>query len=144
MARAGVRRGELVGLRRLICISCSTPGRWVALCRAVTCTSSSVTTSRRPRDGSSVSRSARRGPERHRGRPGLGRVHHRVALRHPTAGDLELERPGRAEHPDLVIVPVGAAGKIQLYNGSLGTVQLIADVAGYLLGTAPSAAPNAA
>ena len=36
--------------------------------------------------------------------------------------------------PNLVIVPVGADGKIQLYNGSPGTVQLIADVAGYVLG----------
>ena len=36
--------------------------------------------------------------------------------------------------PNLVIVPVGADGKIQLFNGSGGTVQLIADVAGYILG----------
>jgi len=36
--------------------------------------------------------------------------------------------------PNLVIVPVGADGKIQLFNGSGGTVQLIADVAGYFLG----------
>ena len=35
--------------------------------------------------------------------------------------------------PNLVIVPVGADGKIQLFNGSGGTVQLIADVAGYIL-----------
>ena len=35
--------------------------------------------------------------------------------------------------PNLVIVPVGPDGKIQLYNGSPGTVQLIADVAGYIL-----------
>ena len=32
---------------------------------------------------------------------------------------------------NLVIVPVGADGKIRLYNGSPGTVQLIADIAGY-------------
>ena len=36
--------------------------------------------------------------------------------------------------PNLVIVPVGADGKIQLFNGSGGTVHLIADVAGYILG----------
>src|SRR5664279_51281 len=36
--------------------------------------------------------------------------------------------------PNLVIVPVGTDGKIQLSNGSPGTVQLIADVAGYILG----------
>src|SRR5664280_1363935 len=41
--------------------------------------------------------------------------------------------------PNLVIVPVGADGKIQLYNGSGGTVQLIADVAGYILGGTPTA-----
>ena len=40
--------------------------------------------------------------------------------------------------PNLVIVPVGADGKIQLYNGSPGTVQLIADVTGYILGGTPS------
>ena len=36
--------------------------------------------------------------------------------------------------PNLIIVPVGPDGKIQLYNGSPGTVQLIADVAGYIIG----------
>jgi hypothetical protein len=46
--------------------------------------------------------------------------------------------------PNLVVVPVGADGKIQLFNGSGGTVQLLADVTGYIIGTAPSAAPNAA
>jgi hypothetical protein len=47
--------------------------------------------------------------------------------------------------PNLVVVPVGADGKIQLYNGSPGTVHLVADVTGYILGTpAPSAAANAA
>jgi len=33
--------------------------------------------------------------------------------------------------PNMAIVPVGADGKIELYNGSGGTVDLIADVAGY-------------
>ena len=36
--------------------------------------------------------------------------------------------------PNLVVVPVGADGKIQLFNGSAGSVQLVADVAGYVLG----------
>ena len=36
--------------------------------------------------------------------------------------------------PNLVVVPVGADGKIRLYNGSGGTVHLIADVSGYILG----------
>ena len=41
--------------------------------------------------------------------------------------------------PNLVIVPVGADGKIQLFNGSAGTVHLVADVAGYILGGTPTA-----
>ena len=32
--------------------------------------------------------------------------------------------------PNLVVAPVGADGKVDLYNGSAGTVQLIADVSG--------------
>jgi len=35
--------------------------------------------------------------------------------------------------PNLVVVPVGADGSITLYNGSTGTTQLIADLAGYFL-----------
>ena len=35
--------------------------------------------------------------------------------------------------PNLVIVPVGADGRIRLFNGSGGTVNLIADVAGYFI-----------
>jgi hypothetical protein len=40
--------------------------------------------------------------------------------------------------PNLVVVPVAANGRIDLYNGSGGTVQLVADVAGYYRGTALS------
>jgi Bacterial Ig-like domain (group 3) len=36
--------------------------------------------------------------------------------------------------PNLVVVPVGADGSVALFNGSAGTAQLIADVAGYYLG----------
>jgi len=36
--------------------------------------------------------------------------------------------------PNLVIVPVGADGKVALYNGSPGSVHLVADVAGYFVG----------
>ena len=32
---------------------------------------------------------------------------------------------------NLAVVPVGADGKISIYNGSSGSVQLIADIAGY-------------
>ncbi len=42
--------------------------------------------------------------------------------------------------PNMVIVPVGADGKVTLYNKSIGTAQLIADVAGYYLTGAPTAA----
>jgi hypothetical protein len=31
----------------------------------------------------------------------------------------------------MVVAPVGAGGKVALFNGSPGTVQLIADVSGY-------------
>ena len=37
--------------------------------------------------------------------------------------------------PNLVVAPVGADGKVDLYNNSGGTVQLIADVSGYYLST---------
>jgi hypothetical protein len=39
--------------------------------------------------------------------------------------------------PNLVIAPVGANGKVALYSGSAGTIQLIADVSGYFLAGAP-------
>lgn len=42
--------------------------------------------------------------------------------------------------PNLVVAPVGADGKVALYNGSSGTVQLIADAAGYFAPGDPVAA----
>jgi hypothetical protein len=36
---------------------------------------------------------------------------------------------------NLVIAPVGADGKIDFYNGSTGSVQVVADVSGYILGS---------
>jgi hypothetical protein len=42
--------------------------------------------------------------------------------------------------PNLVVAPVGAGGKVDLYNGSGGTVQLIADVSGYFHSGAPAVA----
>src|SRR5664279_4791527 len=39
--------------------------------------------------------------------------------------------------PNLVVVPVGADGKFSLYNGSTGTVQMLADVTGYIVGGTP-------
>ncbi|WP_427129311.1 hypothetical protein [Pseudarthrobacter sp. S9] len=41
--------------------------------------------------------------------------------------------------PNLVTVPVGADGKVTLFNRSAGTAQLIADVAGYYLPGTPTA-----
>ncbi|MDQ6740359.1 MAG: hypothetical protein M3021_08340 [Actinomycetota bacterium] len=40
--------------------------------------------------------------------------------------------------PNLATVPVGADGKVTLYNRSAGTTQLVADVSGYYLGGAPN------
>jgi alpha-tubulin suppressor-like RCC1 family protein len=46
--------------------------------------------------------------------------------------------------PNSVTVPVGADGKVSLFNRSSGTVQLIADVSGYYVaGTAPQNVPGA-
>ena len=41
--------------------------------------------------------------------------------------------------PNLVIVPVGADGKVDFYNGSGGTVQVIADVSGWFASGTPAA-----
>jgi hypothetical protein len=42
--------------------------------------------------------------------------------------------------PSLVVAPVGSNGKVALYNGSGGTVQLVADGSGYFLAGTPSEA----
>jgi hypothetical protein len=47
----------------------------------------------------------------------------------PLASNLNFS-PGQTV-PNLVIAPVGADGKVDFYNGSGGTVQLVADVNGY-------------
>jgi len=39
--------------------------------------------------------------------------------------------------PNLVVVPVGEDGMVDLYNGSPGSTQLVADVAGYYLSGTP-------
>jgi len=56
----------------------------------------------------------------------------------PTASNLNFNRAQTV--PNLVVVPVGADGKITLYNGSAGTVQLIGDIAGYYLSGPPATA----
>jgi len=47
----------------------------------------------------------------------------------PTASNLNW-RQGETE-PNLVVVPVGTGGKVSIWNGSSGTVQFLADEAGY-------------
>ena len=42
--------------------------------------------------------------------------------------------------PNLVIAPVGSDGKVDFYNGSGGTVQVLADVSGWFSGTSASTA----
>ena len=54
----------------------------------------------------------------------------------PTASNLNFVKGQTV--PNLVTVKVGTNGKVALRNGSGGTVQLIADVAGYYLDGAPS------
>jgi hypothetical protein len=39
--------------------------------------------------------------------------------------------------PNLVVVPVGSDGKVSLFNGSSGTVHLLADISGYFLAGDP-------
>lgn len=51
----------------------------------------------------------------------------------PNASNLNFE-PGDTV-PNLVVVPIGTGGRVELYNASAGTVQLIADVAGYFNGS---------
>ena len=51
----------------------------------------------------------------------------------PLASNLNFV-PGQTV-PNLVIAPIGPDGKIDLYNGSAGSVQLIADVTGCISGT---------
>ncbi|HEY4990616.1 MAG TPA: hypothetical protein VII33_00865, partial [Nakamurella sp.] len=54
-------------------------------------------------------------------------------------GTSNVNFPAAATVADLAVVPVGANGKIDLYNASAGPTPLIADVAGYYLGPAWSA-----
>ena len=54
----------------------------------------------------------------------------------PTASNLNFVKGQTV--PNLVIAPVGANGKVALFNGSGGTVQLIGDVSGYYRAPAQS------
>jgi hypothetical protein len=47
----------------------------------------------------------------------------------PTASNLNFSAGQTV--PNLVVAPVGADGRVAFFNGSAGTVHLIADVAGY-------------
>jgi hypothetical protein len=44
--------------------------------------------------------------------------------------------------PNLVVVRLGANGKVTLFNSGGGTIQLVADVSGYYTGTAPGVTPT--
>ncbi|MGI8678042.1 MAG: hypothetical protein ACR2LX_05020 [Jatrophihabitans sp.] len=55
----------------------------------------------------------------------------------PTASNVNFVRGQTV--PNLVVAPVGDGGKVALYNGSHGTVQLIVDVSGYYLAGTPAA-----
>ncbi|MEP7369636.1 MAG: hypothetical protein ABI662_08275 [Dermatophilaceae bacterium] len=57
-------------------------------------------------------------------------------LGRPTASNLNFVKGQTV--PNLVIAPVGENGQVDLYNGSAGTIQLIADVSGWFMG-APAA-----
>lgn len=54
----------------------------------------------------------------------------------PTASNLNFDA-GRTV-PNLVVAPVGGNGKVALENGSNGTIDLVADVAGYVLSGTPA------
>ena len=54
----------------------------------------------------------------------------------PTASNLNFS-PGQTV-PNSVLAPVGANGKVDFFNGSLGTTQLLADVSGYYVGGTPT------
>ena len=60
----------------------------------------------------------------------------------PRTGTSNLNFQAGQTIPNTVIVPVGKDGKdgkdgkIQLYNGSTGTVHLLVDVSGYIRGAA--------
>jgi len=56
----------------------------------------------------------------------------------PDASNLNFS-PGQTV-PNLVVVPVGTDGKIKIYNGSFGAVDLLVDVAGYYMDGTPTAA----
>jgi len=59
----------------------------------------------------------------------------------PTTSSLNF-LPGQIV-PNLVIAPVGANGKVDLYNGSPGSTSLVADVAGYFVGGTGPQSPGA-
>jgi hypothetical protein len=53
----------------------------------------------------------------------------------PTASNLNFG--SNQTVPNLAVVPVGADGKVSLFNGSTGTVHLLADISGYFLAGDP-------
>jgi len=51
----------------------------------------------------------------------------------PWPGTSNLNFQPRVTIPNAVVVPVGADGKVQVFNGSGGPVDLVVDVDGYIL-----------
>ena len=75
--------------------------------------------------------------------PDRGRVRHRMACRDGQNGHLEPELRCGTDHPEhrhRAGRHSGSAGKISFYNGSGGSVHLLVDVSGYLLGGSPAMA----
>src|SRR5262249_50721951 len=60
----------------------------------------------------------------------------------PTASNLNYSRTQTVAN--LVVVPLSADGQIDFFNGSTGTAQVIADIAGYYTGGVPTAAGSLA
>jgi hypothetical protein len=55
----------------------------------------------------------------------------------PVPGASNLNFISRQTVPNLVVVPVSAGGTVSLFNGSLGTAHLLADISGYFLAGDP-------
>ena len=68
--------------------------------------------------------------------PGYVTIHPGGSIR-PSASSLNFGSGQTV--PNLVVVPLGSNGKINLFNGSAGRIQLIADVQGYFLSGNPAA-----
>ena len=76
-------------------------------------------------------------PDRHRRQQGW--IPHRLPHRHQPTHRIQRQLRRRPTVPNLVVVPVGFDGSIQVYNAADAPVDMLADVAGYYLGGTPDA-----